>query len=262
MPTIKSDRRFCRRIFYRSFVTRDHTGLITGCDDYKKAKQCDAMDEVMGGVRALCRECQRFAGGKCTHGWLPVPTMTPIGNMWTCRGEIPTKNRMLLLQKEMERSLAKVIKRPGIDLDDVLERIKVEHLPNGNIKMSGNLQPEFPEPKATRMQEMLEELRERLDARSKWPSFVRDQAVQSKPTEAERQSSSQRPMLKYDGASSEWRTVCGHVAKLESRLSKTKRLLRWLLVNILTHPQAGCRPDCPACAVQKFLENDDDKKER
>jgi hypothetical protein len=125
--------------------------------------------------------------------------------------------------------------------------------------------PKPPEPKASRLHNTtLKDLLRRegwFDARSKWPSFVRDQISKSKPAETERQSSSQRPMLKYDCAwDAEGRTICGHVAKLESRLAKAEWLLRWLLVNTLTHPQAGCGPDCPACAVKKFLENNDEKK--
>jgi hypothetical protein len=144
------------------------------------------------------------------------------------------------------------------------------------------------------MQEMLEELREWLDARSKRLGFVCDQISDSEPAEADppRQESSKPAgigdeqglysldaiklahgnteitgFLKYNCAwDSEGRTTCGHVAKLESRLSKAKRLLHRLLAKDLCHRKSlylgGCRPDCPACAVQKFLENDDDKKER
>jgi hypothetical protein len=268
VPTIKGDRRFCRRIFYRSFVARDHAGLITDCDDYKKARQGDAMGEVWKNMRALCRECRRFAGGRCTHGWLPVPTMTPIGNMWTCKGEIPTRSRMRLLQKEMERSLAKAVKSHGIDLDDVLDRIKVKHLLNGNVEMSGNLNPGSPqlkEPLSPCSSDAIREMKEWLDARSKWPGFVRDQISESKPAEAD-PPKTPPDMLRYNCAwDSEGRTTCGHVAKLESRLAKAKRLLRRLLAKDLCHRKSlylgGCRPDCPACAVLKFLENDDGKKE-
>jgi hypothetical protein len=166
------------------------------------------------------------------------------------------------LMAKMEEAMRGVAKRHNVDLDSIIDNIQVERLPNDNVKLSGKLQPKPPEPEATRLHNTtLRELLRRegwLDARSKWPSFVRDQISKSKPAETEHQSSSQRPMLKYDGASSEWRVVCGHVAKLKSRLAKAERLLRWLLVNTLTHLQAGCGPDCPACAVKKFLEDNDE----